>query len=145
MPTSNGINPSCSYNAIFNGQQADTSEGKDTFCTVSPNFIWLQIDLRRPSKVFGVTLFPRSAFESRFSNIVVEIGNTPITDMTEGKIINGTNQYCGQTSSEDGPQNLRCAKPLYGRYITFQRSVEGHMDISEVTIDLDPNYGMPAE
>ncbi|TRY74683.1 hypothetical protein TCAL_12782 [Tigriopus californicus] len=125
--------------------ETGTRDSKDNFCTNSPKFIWLQIDLRRTSKVFGVTLFPRMAFKSRFSNIVVEVGNTPITDMTVGKIINGTNQYCSQTSSEEEAQNLRCSKPLYGRYVTFQRSVEGPMDISEINLDLDPHYGIPAE
>lgn len=139
--TASGLWSGCTMNRLFDGVKTSSPDAAVNYCSGSDRFEWVQIDLGRTVKVKGVRVYPRETFEDRANNIKIRIGQVSAFGTPSGRWTPG-NIFCGRTSNEKDNKDARdvqCTKPIEGRYIHLQRVVVGHMDFSEIELDLEEN------
>lgn len=145
--TTNSLNTDeCSKAHLFDNKTRDNSPVNEVFCSLFDSRPWVQVDLGRETYVRQVILHPRKGHEDRLNNVYVRVGSKSEEGTPLGRYAS-KNVVCGRYSGVqkvDTPREFLCNSPLKGRYITIQRFIVGHLDMSEIEIDADP-YGIIPE
>ena len=94
---------------------------------------WLQLDFGTPQSITGVTLYARKDYCRR----CLGSGTVSVGDKRAIKYRVSQNPACGNwraRGDKGSKERVNCRKPMTGRYVIFQKSTKGILQIQEIQL-----------